>query len=403
MPTIHLIDEAGTTRPYELSPPEIGATTALRRPTSRRAYAAAHVVPRVTGNNVPDSAADIDWDSTLAFRHHLWSCGLGVADAMDTAQRNMGLDPTAIRSLIKRSTAEAQAVGGSIVVGVNTDHLEDDVVSLQAVIDAYIEQLEFAESQGAEVVLMASRHLARIAEGPNDYRRVYRQVLSRCSSPVILHWLGPMFDPALAGYFGSADAPVARDTVEQIIVENQESVAGIKVSLLDGDTEIALRQTLPADVLVFTGDDFNYVDMIAGDGETHSDALLGAFATCAPVAVTALHALDRGDEVTFRQLLEPTQDLAREVFAPPTAFYKTGVAFLSWLNGHQPAFVMVGGLQSARSLPHLSRLIRLADNASALEDPDLAASRWNSLLALHGVDVPARPDGIGMAVTHGHA
>lgn len=391
MSDIFLIDESGTLSPYELQHGHSDARPATA-PTARIAYAAAHVIPRVTADNVPGAPADIDWDATLHFRHHLWSWHLGVADAMDTAQRNMGLDAVAVRELIRRSAAEAQFVGGALVVGINTDHVVTKYISIDEVISAYVEQLHYAEDVGAEVVMMASRHLARVADGAADYRRVYDAVLSRAGRPVILHWLGTPFDPALAGYFGSDNTTVARSTVRDIIEENIDQVAGIKVSLLDGTTELALRRELPEGVRVFTGDDYNYVDLIAGNAEGHCDALLGAFATCAPVASAALAALDGGDESGFRMLLEPTQALARHVFATPTEFYKTGVAFLSWLNGHQPAFTMVGGLHSARNLPHLSRLVELADAAGALEQPELAAQRWTDLLSVHGVRSTARVD-----------
>jgi hypothetical protein len=303
---------------------------------------------------------------------------------MDTAQRNMGLDPAATRELITRSAAEARSVGGALVVGVNTDHLADDVVPLSRVVDAYVEQLQFAEDAGAGVVLMASRHLARAAEGPADYERVYREVLARAGRPLLLHWLGEAFDPQLRGYFGPPG--VAADVVARIIGENAAHVRGIKMSLLDAGAEVALRRRLPAGVEMFTGDDFHYVDLIAGDDQGFSHALLGAFAAIGPVAAMAIAALDDGDEAGYRRLLGPTEALSRQVFAPPTAYYKTGIAFLSWLNGHQPAFAMVGGLHSGRSLPHLSEVVRLADAAGALEDPELAARRWNGLLALSGTE-----------------
>ncbi|GAS88342.1 dihydrodipicolinate synthase family protein [Mycolicibacterium brisbanense] len=389
MGDISLIDESGTVSPYELQSNAVG-DPGPASPRARVAFAAAHVVPRIAGNNVPGAAADIDWDATMAFRHHLWSWHLGVADAMDTAQRNMGLDAPAVRELITRSAAEAAQVGGALVVGVNTDHIESQDISVDEIISAYLEQLHHAEDAGAQAVLMASRHLARAAHDPADYRRVYGAVLARAVQPVILHWLGTPFDAQLAGYFGSNDLSVARATVRAIIEDNLDRVAGIKVSLLDGRTEIALRRELPGSVRVYTGDDFNYVDLIAGDADGHCDALLGAFATCAPVASAALSALDDGDEDRFRALLHPTQTLARHVFAAPTEHYKTGVAFLSWLNGHQPAFTMVNGLQSARSLPHLSRLVQLADAAGALEHPELAAQRWTDLLTVHGVRSPMR-------------
>jgi hypothetical protein len=357
----------------------------LRPLSSRIAYAAAHVIPKSLSETVPGAAADIDWDSTLAFRRHLWSWGLGVADAMDTAQRNMGLDHEATRELISRSAAEARSVGGRIVVGVNTDQLQDDVVSLDQVIEAYSEQLDFAEDQGAGIVLMASRHLARAASSPEDYERVYRTVLSRATTPVILHWLGAAFDPVLTGYFGSTDTAVASDTVLRIIETSESVVSGIKMSLLNPVAEIALRGRLPRTAQMYTGDDFNYVDLIEGRGRVFSNALLGAFAAIAPAASAAIQALDTGDPTEYRRILTPTEALSRQIFAAPTFYYKTGIVFLSWLNGHQSSFSMVGGLHSARSLPHLSEIVRLADAAGALEKPELAAGRWTGMLALNGV------------------
>lgn len=366
--------------------PESGFTMPSSPLTSRVVYAAAHVIPKPWAENVPGAPADIDWDSTLAFRHHLWSWGLGVADAMDTAQRNMGLDASATRELITRSAAEARSVGGLLVVGVNTDHVKEKAISLEAVIDAYTEQLHYAEDAGARVVLMASRHLACAARGAEDYRRVYREVLAKAGAPVILHWLGEAFDPTLAGYFGSTDVESASETVLQIVEENEASVAGIKMSMLDAAVEIALRSKLPETTRMFTGDDFNYVGLIAGDEADHSDALLGAFAAVGPVASAAIQLLDTGDVDGYRHILGPTEALSREVFAAPTFYYKTGIAFLSWLNGHQRSFSMVGGLHASRSLPHLSEIVRLANEAAALERPELAVARWHDLLALNGID-----------------
>lgn len=353
---------------------------------SRVAYAAAHVIPKPWAENVPGAPADVDWDATLAFRRHVYSWGLGVADAMDTAQRNMGLDAAATRELISRSAADARAVGGSVVAGVNTDHVDEAVIPIGAIIDAYKEQLHFTEDAGAGAVLMASRHLARAAESAADYERVYREVLAAASGPVVLHWLGPAFDPALTGYFGSSDFGPAAETVLRIIESAEGRISGIKMSLLDAGAERSLRSRLPEDVRMFTGDDFNYVELIEDDGSAHSDALLGAFAALAPAASAAIQALDRDDVEQYRAILQPTQELSRQVFAAPTFYYKTGVAFLSWLNGHQDAFAMVGGLQSARSLPHLSEIVRLAGACGALERPDLAVERWTSLLRLNGVD-----------------
>ena len=393
MTELPLLDSSGATRRVGLNP-----APAFSRPTrpltSRVAYAAAHVIPRPFAENVPGAPADIDWDATLAFRHHVWSWGLGVADAMDTAQRNMGLGAEATRELISRSAAEARSVGGALVVGVNTDHVDDEQISLDAVIDAYTEQLHFTEDAGAGVVLMASRHLARAAHTAEDYRRVYTAVLGAATTPVVLHWLGAAFDPSLAAYFGSTDSAAASDTVLQIIEENADKVSGIKMSLLDADAEIALRSRLPESATMFTGDDFNYVGLIMGDVPAsaaagsparHSDALLGAFAAVAPNASAAIQALDAGDPAEYHRILGPTEALSRQVFAAPTFYYKTGVAFLSWLNGHQDAFSMVGGLHAARSLPHLSEIVRLANDSGALERPELAAARWSSHLTLNGV------------------
>jgi hypothetical protein len=365
-----------------LVPGEAPAFTKPTTPlTSRVAYAAAHVVPRTLAENVPGAPADIDWDATLAFRHHVWSWGLGVADAMDTAQRNMGLDWAACTELIRRSAAEAASVGGALVVGINTDHVQDSTIGLDSVVTAYLEQLEVAEDAGAAVVMMASRHLARAATSAADYERVYSEVLGRAGSPVVLHWLGDAFDANLAGYFGSTDIPTSSATVIRIIEANSDKVGGIKMSLLDADAEISVRSRLPESARMFTGDDFNFVGLI----ESGSDALLGAFAAFAPNASAAIQKLDIGDTDGYRAILGPTEALARQVFAAPTQYYKTGVAFLSWLNGHQSSFTMVGGLHSARSLHHLAEIVRLAAAADALEDPSLAAHRWNSLLEVNGL------------------
>lgn len=361
---------------------------------SRVAFAAAHVVPKAFADNTPGRPADIDWDATLAFRRNVYSWGLGVADAMDTAQRNMGLDAAATRELIARSAEVAREEGGSLVVGVNTDHVDETHIPLDQVIDAYKTQLHFAEEQGAGPVLMASRHLARAAKDAEDYRRVYREVLQSATVPVVLHWLGTAFDPELEGYFGASDWQTASGVLLEIIAEHTDKVAGVKMSLLNAESEISVRERLPEGVRMFTGDDFNYVGLIGGDSlnsfpepvEGHSDALLGAFAAITPVASAAIQALDDGDAERYRRILGPTEELSRQVFAAPTFYYKTGVAFLSWLNGHQPAFQMVGGLHSARSLPHLSRIVELANESLALEKPELALERWHGMLRLNGMD-----------------
>ncbi|MGU3356887.1 dihydrodipicolinate synthase family protein [Microbacterium sp. M4A5_1d] len=389
-------DGALTSVPLNDAPGFARPTSALR---SRVAYAAAHVVPVVSADNTPGQPAQIDWDATLGFRRAVYSWGLGVADAMDTAQRNMGLDAAATRELIARSAEVAREEGGSVVVGVNTDHVDDEHISLDQVIDAYKSQLAFTEDQGAGPVLMASRHLARAASSADDYRRVYREVLAAASGPVVLHWLGTAFDPILAGYFGSPDWRAASDVLVEIIGENADRVAGVKMSLLDAASEVSVRERLPEGVRMFTGDDFNYVGLIGGadvpqatqperdpaSPRQHSDALLGAFAAITPVASAAIQALDAGDADRYLAILGPTEELSRQIFAAPTFYYKTGVAFLSWLNGHQAAFQMVGGLHSARSLPHLSRIVELANASYALEQPELAADRWHAMLRLNGV------------------
>ena len=383
MSTLRLLDAVGAVTDAELR--EGGGYSRPSSPLqSRVAYAAAHVVPKVHADNTPGQPADIDWDSTLAFRRNVYSWGLGVADAMDTAQRNMGLDAAATRELIARSAEVAREEGGSVVVGVNTDHVAESHITLDQVIDAYKEQLHFTEEQGAGPVLMASRHLARVAESADDYRRVYREVLSSATVPVVLHWLGTAFDPELAGYFGADDWQTASAVLLDIIAEQPDKVAGVKMSLLNAESEISVREQLPQGVRMFTGDDFNYVGLIGGDtvgqGDGHSDALLGAFAAITPVASAAIQALDAGAPARYLEILGPTEDLSRQVFAAPTFYYKTGVAFLSWLNGHQPAFQMVGGLHSARSLPHLSRIVELANASLALEKPELARERWHGML-----------------------
>ena len=345
-------------------------------PRSRVAYAAAHVVADPLAGGDPTGPAMLDWEATLAFRRHLWAHGLRVAEAMDTAQRGMGLDWAATRELISRSAAEARAVGGKLACGAGTDQLTGPA-ALDDVRRAYAEQVEFVEGEGAPVILMASRALAAAASGADDYRAVYGELLDGAASPVILHWLGEMFDPALAGYWGESPA----DVVVSIIEAHPEKVDGIKVSLLDASAEVALRERLPAGVRMYTGDDFNYPSLI----RSGSDALLGIFDAIAPAAAAALHALDDGEEERYEALLAPTVPLARHIFAAPTPYYKTGVVFLAFLNGHQRHFRMVGGLESARSVLHLAELFVLADRAGLLRDPELASARMRHVLALAGV------------------
>jgi len=390
---INLPRPDGTLAPYTLRALDVFRPAQAGTPFNRIAYSAAHVVAdaRAAGNPWLDCA--IDWDATIHYRRRLWAMGLGVAEAMDTAQRGMGLDwPTSLE-LIRRSVDAARDMPGArIASGCGTDQLApDDAKSVDDVIRAYEEQMAAIEKLGGRLIVMASRALARVARSPADYERVYDRVLSQAREPVILHWLGEMFDPALQGYWGSGDVDTAMATALGVIQARPSKVDGIKISLLDKDKEIAMRRRLPADVRMYTGDDFNYAELIAGDGvgslpnQQHSDALLGIFDAIAPAASAALAALAAGDAVRFHQILEPTVPLSRHIFRSPTRYYKTGVVFMAWLNGHQDHFIMVGGQQSARSLPHFAELFRLADAAGLLEQPELAVRRMQTLMALHGV------------------
>ena len=382
--TVALPEAGGGWREIELAEPRAWAEhpQGFR---SRIAFAAAHVVADPRGDNIPGAPAVIDWDATLAFRRHLFRYGLGVAEAMDTAQRNMGLDWPATQELITRSSALAREHGARIASGAGTDQLPGPAGGLDEVTRAYLEQVEFVEAAGSQVIVMASRHLAAVARGAEDYLSVYAQVLSQASRPVILHWLGEMFDPQLSGYWGSLDVAAATRTFLDLIEEYAAKVDGVKVSLLSAEHEQELRAVLPSGVRLYTGDDFNYPELIEGDGDHHSDALLGAFAAVAPAAAAALSALDENDVDTYRREMAPTLPLSRHLFTTPTYYYKTGIAFLAWLNGHQDGFVMVGGLQSARSIVHLARVFELANEARLLTDPELAALRLGHLLATAGV------------------
>lgn len=354
-------------------------------PTSRTVFSAAHVVADPYADISPDDPAAVDWDATLAFRRHLWSHGLGVAEAMDTAQRGMGLDWAGAAELIRRSAAEAKAVGGRIACGVGTDQLLPSAEpTLAEVAAAYEEQLALAEANGVQPILMASRALVKVARGPEDYLATYAHLLRQASEPVILHWLGPMFDPALEGYWGSTDLDEATDTFLKVIAEHPDKVDGIKISLLDAAREIDVRRRLPGGVRCYTGDDFHYPELIAGDEQGFSHALLGIFDPLGPLAAQAVRVLDTGDVTGFRTLLDPTVELSRHLFQPPTRFYKTGVVLLAWLAGHQDHFTMAGGWQSARSLPHLAKAYQLADELGLFPDPELAACRMRALLAVHG-------------------
>ena len=359
------------------------------------------MVANPQADNNPSLGCAIDWDATIAYRLHLWQLGLGVAEAMDTAQRGMGLDwPTSLE-LIRRSLDAAKDMPGALIAsGCGTDHLDiDQVKTIDDVIRGYETQMEAIEKLGGKLILMASRALARVATSPSDYEKVYDRILSQAKQPVVLHWLGDMFDPALKGYWGSNDVDAAMDTALNVINAHPGKVDGIKISLLNKGKEIAMRRRLPATggaggsgVRMYTGDDYNYAELIAGDGfnntpmHSQSDALLGIFDAIAPAASAALGELAQGNMDKFHAILEPTVPLSRHIFKAPTRFYKTGIVFMAWLNGHQNHFTMVGGQQNTRSILHLAELFRLADAANVLEQPELAVQRMKTLLALHGMN-----------------
>jgi Protein of unknown function (DUF993) len=386
MRTLNLPVTGGKLAPYAMRAPR--SLPAAKPPFNRIAYAAAHVVADPLAEADPWVEAAIDWDRTVAFRRHLWALGLGVAEAMDTAQRGMGMDWPASLQLIACSIDAAKDSPGALLAsGVGTDHLKPDAtVTVDDVIRAYEEQCAAIEKLGGRIVLMASRALVKAARGPDDYARVYGRILRQVREPVIIHWLGEMFDPALAGYWGKSDHGKAMDVAVDVIAANAAKVDGVKISLLDKDKEIVMRRRLPAGVRMFTGDDFNYAELIEGDSQGHSDALLGIFDAIAPAAAAALGALARGDCAAFHAILAPTVPLSRHIFKAPTRFYKTGVVFMAYLNGHQDHFTLVGGQESARSTLHLAELFRLADAAGLLADAGLAASRMRAVMATRGVE-----------------
>src|ERR671936_1155388 len=385
-PPLTLPRADGTLTRYTLSGggPIAGAPGPIR---SRVGMAAVHVVADPLAAINPTLDVALDGDATLAFRRHIWSLGLAVAEAMDTSQRGMGFPWSSAKELIKRSVAEARTVAGAVVAsGAGTDHLEPGArVTIADVEAAYEEQCDFIESVGGRIIVMASRALAACAKGPEDYAKVYGRILSHVREPVIIHWLGDMFDPALAGYWGSSDLDRATETLLAIVNDHAAKIDGVKISLLDQRREIAMRRRFPKSVRMYTGDDFDYPTTIGGDGERYSDALLGIFDVIAPAASAALHALDRGDRAAFERMLAPTLALSRHVFGAPTRFYKTGVVFAAYLNGHQSHFRMVGGLESARSIPHLAEQFVLMDAAGLLRDPEQAAERMRRVLAVAGL------------------
>jgi hypothetical protein len=385
--TISLPTKDRSFAPYTTGEPIVLPKKGAARNFNRVVYAATHVVTDPLADNDPWLDAAVDWDKTIAFREYLWDLGLGVAEAMDTAQRGMGLDWNGAKELIRRALEAAKARPGvKIASGVGTDHLDANAnVSIDDIIRAYEEQIEAIEGMGGQLIVMASRALARVAKSPDDYARVYGRILRQTKEPVIIHWLGEMFDPALAGYWGNADHMAAMDTCLGIMRDHAAKIDGVKVSLLSKEKEISMRRRLPDGVRMYTGDDFNYAELIAGDEEGYSDALLGIFDAIAPAASAGLAKLADGDLQGFHGILEPTVPLSRHIFKAPTRFYKTGVVFLAWLNGLQDHFLMIGGQESARSLLHLAELFRLADRARVLHDPDMAAARMTKLLAVHGM------------------
>lgn len=355
------------------------------RSFNRRVFSAAHVVADPFASTNPGSAAAVDWEATLAFRHHLHGLGLGIAEAMDTAQRGMGLDWAGALELVRRTKSELP--DALVYSGAGTDHLDPkETRSLGDVDRAYASQIEAVQNAGSDIILMASRALAATAAGPRDYVTAYRKALALCDRPVILHWLGEMFDPALAGYWGGKDFEQAMETCLQIISENASKVDGIKISLLDKEKEIRMRRLLPPSVKMYTGDDFNYPELIAGDDVGYSHALLGIFDPLASAAAFAMSQLAGGDTEGFHRTLDPTVPLARTIFRSPTQYYKTGVVFLAWLNGFQNHFVMLNGHQAMRPLPYFAEVFKLADQCGVLRDPELAVHRFKQLLALHGAD-----------------
>jgi hypothetical protein len=388
MTTLKLPNADGTLAAYTLRNTPLAQAAGKRPAFNRIAYAAAHVVVDPLADTDPFVASRIDWEATAAFRHYLWDMGLGVAEAMDTAQRGMGLDWAGAQQLIRHSVEAARGRDdATIAYGAGTDHLTPSPdLRIDDIIKAYEQQIDFVEGLGGRVILMASRALAAIASGPDDYARVYDWLLPRMSQPTIIHWLGEMFDPALAGYWGYADHDAAMNVCLDVINAHADNVDGIKISLLSAEKEIAMRKRLAPGLRMYTGDDFNYAELIAGDDTRYSHALLGIFDAIAPAASAALAALAKGDRAEFDAIFAPTVPLSRHIFRAPTRFYKTGVVFLAWLNGFQTHFHMLGGQQSARSLVHFAEIFRLADAARVLRDPDLATDRMRGLLAIGGVE-----------------
>jgi len=360
------------------------------KPFTRTAFAAAHVITDTIAERDPwQGRPAVDWDATIGFRRFLWDQGLGLAEAMDTAQRGMGVDWLTAKELIERTMRDAKShpMKPRVACGAGTDQLPMDIThSEDDIINAYLEQMEAIEAAGGQVIIMASRSVAKLGGDAQSYLRIYEKLLGAANQPVILHWLGDMFDPLLKGYWGSSELDEATETVSSILNQFENKIDGIKISLLEQKREEDFRKRVPKGVKIYTGDDFNYADLIAGDADHYSHALLGIFAAIAPAASQALVALSDNDLETYHKLLSPTVPLSREIFRAPTQFYKAGIAFLAWLNGAQSHFVMPGGFHSSRDITHYAQLFRLADQARLLLDPDRAQSRMKNLLSLYGVE-----------------
>ena len=387
MPSLRLPTADGGLAVFAMSPPSAFSERA-QGGFPRIVYAAAHVVADPLAGDDPWARSPVDWERTLAYRHRLWDLGFRIAEAMDTSQRGMGLDWTGAQELIARACAEAKArPGAALACGAGTDHLDPAAArTLDDVVAAYETQVAFVEKQGAPVIMMASRALARLARGPDDYAMVYDRILSQARAPVILHWLGEMFDPALKGYWGADGFEAAMNVVLDIIERHRARVEGVKVSVLDAGKEIAMRRRLPAGVRMYTGDDFNYAELIAGDGTHASHGLLGIFDPIAPAAAAALTRLGAGDRAGYDAILAPTVALSRRIFEAPTQYYKAGVVFLAWLNGFQDHFIMLDAMQSARGVRHYAEVFRLADRAGLFIDPERACRRFKALLATYGIE-----------------
>jgi hypothetical protein len=377
---------SGTLENYALKGDPLG-TAPAGASFNRIAYSAAHVVADPLRSGEVNQPAALDWARTIEYRRYLIGQGLGIAEAMDTAQRGMGLTWDTALELVQRTMQETRDLPDALIAsGCGTDHLPaHQATSCDDVVRAYALQIEAIQRTGSRVILMASRALARVARHRDDYLRVYREVLAMCETPVILHWLGDMFDPELKGYWGSDNLDDAADACLAVIGENAHKIDGIKISLLDDAREIAFRRRLPEGVKMYTGDDFNYPSLIEGDEYGYSHALLGIFDAIAPAASQALAALAVGDIARYALLLEPTVALSRHIFRAPTQYYKTGIVFLAYLNGFQPHFFMLGGHHGMRAPLYLADVFRLADKARLLRDPNLAIERTRLVMQTFGL------------------